>query len=198
MQDLKRWYDNRETIRTFTELLGSMPDQLQTLFAEALLWYMVRERKVNTKGKPYVSIGAAKIMGLHQSKKKRRKYDQNLKLHEAVNAFYMLPDSDQNTITNAMWEMTLYIQKYYAACFLAEEKSKISTIRHISQAYANKGAVEAEVAVKQAEKKLVEEDPDDNDLLDDTEKSLSDADTGFNKQGTRSSSTSFGSRLRER
>jgi hypothetical protein len=145
----KRWYDSRPIIKVLTDTLSAMPDQLQFLMGDALLWSMIRERKVNTKGIPYTSIGAAKVIGLHQSKKRRRRYDQNQELHEAMSAFYLLSAPDQNFIAESMWELITFVQRYYAACFLVDAPVDMEMIKTIAKTCATKGIVKAQEVVQE-------------------------------------------------
>lgn len=209
-QHTRRWYDNQPAIKDLSETLSGMPDELKTLMGDALLWYMVRESKVNTKGKPYTSVGSVKIIGLHQSKKKRRQYDQNQKLHEAMSAFYLLSPPDQDAITSAMWELVGCVQSYYATCFLAKEASNLELVRTITKTYASKGSSEAQLIVQQVVQKF-QEDPQSspvkqsnatdnpessNEVETETGEESSPPSSDFKKPQDKPKNSSFGSRFR--
>lgn len=145
--DRRRWYDNTPSIKAQYDTLTGMPEKLQTLMADALLWIMICQGKVSTKGKPFVSIGTEKVVGLHQSKKKRRSYDQNQSLHDALNSFYLLTPEDQSIVSDSMWELLALIQHYYASCFLAKEAVDFERLSTIAKTCATKGTAKAQEVV---------------------------------------------------
>jgi hypothetical protein len=57
-------------------------------------------------------------MALHQSRKKRRSYDQDANLHQIVNTFFVLPEEAQEGLAATFLEFTDLMVDYMANCDL--------------------------------------------------------------------------------
>ncbi len=93
-----RWHDKKPELAKAVHFLSALPEDLQTIIGDCIIQIAEKEYKVSDLLSSFKSMGTDKIMGLHQSQKKRRNYDNNLTMSKAINYIYILPASEQHKI----------------------------------------------------------------------------------------------------
>ena len=87
----RRWYDHNGNIARAIELFQQLPSSLRVLAAAGILEFADVHKCL---GSPdgLKSFGQQRVLGLIQSKQKRRWYDQDEVLHKAINTLLMMGD----------------------------------------------------------------------------------------------------------
>jgi len=114
----QRWHDNRGELSRAVELLEAIPPEIRHYIAEALMGKADKDFNAGEILTSLKSLGKDKIMALHQSRKKRRSYDQDANLHQIVNTFFVLPEEAQEGLAATFLEFTDLMVDYMANCDL--------------------------------------------------------------------------------
>lgn len=144
MSRKNRWHDQRQEMAQAIHFLSSLPDDLQTIMGEIVIHITDKEFKVNELLTTFKSLGHEKILGLNQSKKKRRNYDNNPTLHKAINCIYVLPDEQRVLVGNQLLKLIHYVIQYFEAHKKANMPASAASLKMLAQAFANGGAAEAD------------------------------------------------------
>ena len=112
----QRWHDNRGELSRAVELLESIPPEIRHHIAEALTGKADKDFNAGEILTSLKSLGKEKILALHQTRKKRRSYDQDPHLHKIVNTFLVLPDDAQEGLAATFLEFTDLMVDYMANC----------------------------------------------------------------------------------
>jgi hypothetical protein len=144
MSRKNRWHDQRQEMAQAIHFLSSLPDDLQTIMGEVVIHITDKDFKVNDVLSTFKSLGHEKILGLNQSKKKRRNYDNNPTLHKAINCIYVLPDEQRIQVGYQLLKLINYVIQYFEAHKKANMPASADTLRSLAQAFAQGGAPEAD------------------------------------------------------
>jgi predicted Zn-dependent protease with MMP-like domain len=144
MNRKKRWHDQRPEMAQAVHFLSSLPDDLQTILGNTVIAIADKEFKVHDLLTAFKSLGHEKVLGLHQSKKKRRSYDQNPTMHKAINCIYVLPEDQQQWLSNQLLVLMKYVIKYFESHKKYGVPATADTLKMLTQAFVNGGAAEAE------------------------------------------------------
>lgn len=122
----QRWHDNRGELSLAVDLLSSIPPEIIPYIAAGLTERMNKEFEAGAILSGLKSLGKDRIMALHQSRKKRRAYDQDPNLHQIVNTFMVLPEEVQEPAAAQFVDFTAMMVDYMATCdaFGAEPKQE--------------------------------------------------------------------------
>lgn len=109
----RRWHDGRGELSQIIDLLVTLPlpflvAMTQAIRARADACWETREL--------LKSLGTEKILALHKSKRKRRRYDQNPDLHQTVNLFLALPPASQDTLAGESLQLLQVSAQFIAGC----------------------------------------------------------------------------------
>lgn len=120
----RRWHDDRGDLSLAIDLLESMPPAVMPYIAAGLCEWTDQVFDTGTILRELKSLGKDRIMALHQSQKKRRSYDRDPDLHRIVNTFYVLPETEQESVAGQFVEFAAILVDYMATCdsFAAEPK----------------------------------------------------------------------------
>ena len=143
-----RWYDQRPQLAKAVRILLLMPDEIRTIMGEGITTLTRQEFEEMLKEKHYVSVGSEKIMGLHKSKNRRREYDQNEALHNALNYLYILSESGQDLMAEHMIQMLEYIQRYRDICQEFQQPLSLEEIAALTDKYIQNKTEEVEEFLK--------------------------------------------------
>ncbi len=86
-----RWYDNHPDIYNSIEMLRELPPPLQRIVAQGVISFVMDNTLLGTPDE-LKSFGHHRVLGLIQSKAKRRWYDKDPILHKAINNILLMPD----------------------------------------------------------------------------------------------------------
>lgn len=134
-----RWYDSRPKISQAARLLFILPDEIKSVISKAILVIADKEFREEEREQQIRSLGREKIMGLHQSKNRRREYDQNSHLHQAMNYLYILSEDNREFMAEHILKMVQYIQYHLETCQLAQRTSDLKDVAEIVAIYVKSG-----------------------------------------------------------
>ncbi len=137
--DYIRWYDRQPKLSQACKLLFSFPDEIKSLISEAVLIIAEREFKQNKKPEQVRTLGGEKILGLHKSKNRRREYDINPHLHQAMNDIYLLSDSQRDLMAERILNMVQYIQHELKTRKISQAEPTLAEAPALASAYLQSG-----------------------------------------------------------
>lgn len=152
----QRWHDKKPELAKAIHFLGSLPNDVQTIIGECVVKVAEKEYKVSQLIKDLKSLGSEKIMGLHQSQKKRRNYDKNPSTQKAVNHIYILPEADQMKLTKQVLSLMDTIFTYFEIHKTLNMPVEKETLQNLADAFAEGGAKQASEFNKRIRKQLAE------------------------------------------
>lgn len=135
----QRWHDNRGELSLAVELLESIPPAILPYIAAGLTERTDREFDASAILNGLKSLGKERIMGLHQSHKKRRSYDQSPELHRIVNTFMVLPEEEQESVAAQFVDFTSMMVDYMATCDAVGAVPKEEDLHKMRQCYVEEG-----------------------------------------------------------
>lgn len=171
----QRWYDNRGELSLAVELLESIPPAILPYIAAGLAERTDREFDASAILSGLKSLGKERIMGLHQSHKKRRSYDQSPGLHRIVNTFMVLPENEQEAVAAQFVDFISMMVDYMATCDAVGVMPKEEDLHKMRQYYAEDGTQAVQSYLRQIHQHY-------NALLL-SEETLSEPDVVLNTQG---------------
>jgi hypothetical protein len=111
----QRWYDADATLSEMIQVLESLSQPSQTLFA--LLITHFSNGIVRARGHAfYTQLHWRKLYGLLQSRRSRRWYDKEALLHKSFNKLYSLSDADKSLIARELRVPLQLVRDYEATC----------------------------------------------------------------------------------
>lgn len=135
----QRWHDNRGELSLAVELLESIPPAILPHIAAGLTQKTDREFDATAILNGLKSLGKDRIMGLHQSHKKRRGYDQSPELHRIVNTFMVLPEDEQESVAAQFVDFTSMMVDYMATCDAVGTAPQEEDLHRMRQYYVEEG-----------------------------------------------------------
>ncbi len=137
--DYIRWYDRQPKLSQACKLLFHFPDEIKSLISEAVLIIVDREFKQDKKPEQVRTLGGEKILGLHKSKNRRREYDINPHLHQAMNDIYLLSDSQRDFMAEHILNMVEYIQHDLQTRQISQSGLTLAEVPAITSRYLQSG-----------------------------------------------------------
>ncbi len=168
MQHYKRWYDRTAELSEASRMLMLLPDQITEIVCEAVVKLANREFQVKEKIKTFRSLGTDKVMALHKSKKKQRKYDDSQILHKTMNYLYILSHGNQDYMAQHILKLMGYIQDYLSTVKTFNTEPSMEAIAEITQQYVDRGSQDVEKFLTILKERLHQEMllRDDDDAVD--------------------------------
>ncbi|WP_373532716.1 hypothetical protein [Vampirovibrio sp.] len=165
-----RWYDSRPKLSQAARLLFTFPDEIKSIISEAVLIIADREFRQDEKERHIRSLGYEKILALHKSKSRRREYDENQHLHQAMNYLYLLSEDNREFMAEHILKMVRYIQHYLETCMITQTAPSLDEIAEITTLYIKSGDESVKLFLKNlrhefCEKLLDGKEPTINDPL---------------------------------
>jgi len=135
----RRWHDNRADLSLMIDLLEHIPKDILPLITEALTQRADQDFKISEILGSLKSLGPEKIMALHQSRKKRRSYDQDPHTHKIAHYFYVIPEAEQETFATRFLEFTGMLVEYMANCESFSLEPQESELRKMRDLFVDSG-----------------------------------------------------------
>ncbi len=110
-----RWYDEYPPMVRAVELMESLPDQYRQHVATAVVSY-TREHHLLGTAEELKSVGHHKVLGLIQSKLRRRWYDKDPVLHKAVNNILLMDESNRQNMSYRLVVSLEALETYREKC----------------------------------------------------------------------------------
>lgn len=144
-----RWYDRQPKLSQACKLLFAFPDEIKSVISEAILIIANQEFRQKEQREQMRSLGREKILGLYKSKNRRREYDINPLLHQAMNYLYLLSEEKRDFMAEHVLTMVSYIQDYLQACQVTENKPSLENVTLITDLYVKSGDKAVKTFLKQ-------------------------------------------------
>jgi hypothetical protein len=143
-REFQRWYERQPKLAQAVKLMIVLPDEVRSIIGEATMQLADREFEATRYAESSRSLGGDKVLGLYKSKNKRREYDQNEVLHNAMNYLYILSEENQDFMANHILHMLDYIQQYFATCREFNQVPSLEEVAAMTQQYVSRGSIEVE------------------------------------------------------
>jgi hypothetical protein len=116
IQSRQRWYDLHPTVSKSVKLLETFPMEVQKLIGEAIIRLAERQCRASDIMTDLRSLGPEKVLGIFKSKNKRRTYDADVTVHQAMNYLYALPEEERERIAEQIISLVSVIYDYLKLC----------------------------------------------------------------------------------
>lgn len=143
MGNPQRWHDRKPELAKAVHFLSALPEDLQTIIGDCVIQVAEKEYKVSDLLNSLKSMGTEKILGLHQSQKKRRSYDNNPTMHKAINCIYILPPNEQNKLVKKVLELMDSVVVYFEIHREFNTPAKNLTLKALSENFLLGGVKQA-------------------------------------------------------
>lgn len=131
----KRWYDQQATVSRSVTLIESFPTEFQVILGESILSLAESHCNVQDVMAELRSLGPEKVLSLFKSKSKRRSYDNQQELHQAMNYLFVLPDESRIFIASHIITLGNYFNEYFKICKEGGVQPSSHIARQVSKAY---------------------------------------------------------------
>ena len=131
----KRWYDQQATVSKSISLIETFPQEFQVILGESILSLAEDRCQVKELMAELKSLGPEKVLSLFKSKSKRRSYDSQQELHQAMNYMYVLPDESRIYIATHVIEMANYLYEYFKICKEGGVQPSANIARQVTKGY---------------------------------------------------------------
>lgn len=152
----KRWYDKRPDMARSITLLEALPFAIQSIIANGIVDIANREFQANELINSYKSLGTEKVLGLHKSKKKARKLDENPAAHKAISYLYVLSEKNQDFMARQILDMMELLTQYFRHCSVLNQPPAEGEVLNLTQTYVQQGRGEAKVFLSKLERTFME------------------------------------------
>lgn len=126
----QKWYEADPELNQLMEGIQQLPSHYQLMFATILASLVARvNQQLAASGvKLPTATEAGTSFGLVKSQQKRRWYDHDPKLFEAINALYVLPELLQVQVAMRLNPSLLKVNRYLIHC---QEQNVVEDMEHI-------------------------------------------------------------------
>jgi len=135
----RRFYDQDPTVAQAVSLLLMFPPELQTVIAKAFAAIAERDFNMLEIMKEFRSLGTAKVLALHMSKQKKRAYDQDPLVHQAMNYLMLMESRSRQRIAERILVLVGHIQEYLTNCKTFNVAPSTQTVEKIADVYVQFG-----------------------------------------------------------
>jgi hypothetical protein len=139
----QRWYDKHKTVSKSVKLLETFPEEIQVIISEGIVRLATRECQAGELMDNLRSLGPEKVLGIFKSKNKRRSYDNNSSVHQAMNYLYIMTDENRLLIAGQVIEIVNFIYDYLKECKEFKMSAQLEDVSSITQSYIESGSDEA-------------------------------------------------------
>ena len=150
----KRWYDQHSTISKSIRLMETFPPEIQDILAEGIIRLAARECQAKEMMVNLRSLGPEKVLGIFKSKNKRRAYDKNLSIHQAMNYLFILSEENRLFIAHQVIDIVNFIYGYLQDCKSYQTVSSVDDIAQLTNVYIDAGAQEAQQLFEKIHERL--------------------------------------------
>lgn len=110
-----RWYDEFPQMVKAVDLMESLPEQYRLCVANAVLVHTEEHSLLGTS-EELKSLGHHRVLGLIQSKLRRRWYDKNPTLHKAINNVLLMNDDHRQNMFYRLIISLEALEAYRESC----------------------------------------------------------------------------------
>jgi hypothetical protein len=151
----RRWHDRHPDMAKAVELLCNLPYELQSVVGQAICQLAEQRYGADQMIRSLKSLGKNKIMGLYKSLRKKRAYDKNPELRQAMSYLYILNEEHQDEVAGQMMELIHEIFDYLTTCEQYHQPPTADYIALITELYTNEGLSSVKAFQDQYREKLL-------------------------------------------
>lgn len=153
-QQTQRWYDRHKTVSKSVKLLETFPLEIQAIIADGIVMLAERECQAHELLANLRSLGPEKVLGIYKSKNRRRSYDRNSTVHEAMNYLYILSEENRLFIANQVIELVNFIYDYLKSCRQYKLDARTDDVAELTKTYIESGAADAQQLLEQLQQRF--------------------------------------------
>lgn len=143
-----RFYDREKVVQKAIELIPHFPEKIQIVVAKGISLLAIAEYGADKKMKSLKSMGSDKVMALHKSQLKRRRYDMLPELHHAVNYLKILSSDERQMVCVKIVQVARCIDHYLEVCETCRIEPETVTVEKFRDTYIDQGPDQAEAYLK--------------------------------------------------
>lgn len=137
-----RFYEQDPSVKFSIEFLFTFPQSVQTIIARGFGQIAVRDYKahqvLNNETK---SLGKDKILALYALRQKRRSYDKNQTVHQAMSYMMVLPEESRRSLAQRLSELSSFIYEYIKDCQIAGDIPQVEILDNLTDLYVREGSI---------------------------------------------------------
>lgn len=133
----KRWHDQQPTVARSVKLLEVFPPEFQGLLGETITTLAEKHCKARELMANLRSLGPEKVLSIFKSKSKRRSFDQQPAVHQAMSYMFILPDKERLYIAGHIIVLVGQVVEYFKFSITEGTPAYFSTVAALTTAYAN-------------------------------------------------------------
>jgi hypothetical protein len=99
-------------------------------------------------------LETAHVLALYKSKKKQRKYDNNLIVHDAINSLLVINEKSRLFAATKVIELVGFMQDYLKVCKSNACSPEIQSVEKISEMYIKHGAEAVRTCISRLDEEL--------------------------------------------
>lgn len=151
----QRWYDLDHTVSKSITLLETFPEAIQQAICDAIIRLAERYCQADELMSNLRSLGPDKVLGIFKSKNKRRSYDSNITVHQAMNYLYILSPEDRQLIANQVIALVNCIYGYLKSCKHHAVDADLQHVQRLITAFIAEGITGVSQLMQEIEVDLV-------------------------------------------
>ena len=135
----RRFYDTEPTVSMAISTVLTFPKPFQGTVAKGISLLAIKDFQANDKMSHLKSLGKEVILPLYKSKQKKRFYDTNPDMHNALNYLRVLTQEERIITSTKLLEISKYIEHYLNVCESSTFEPQIQKMQNIRDLYVMRG-----------------------------------------------------------
>lgn len=147
MSSKDRFYEKDPLVKQAVDAMFLFPPEVQVIIASGFSLIAESDCKAKELMNDSKSLGTEKVLALYKSKQKRRPYDFDPTLHQAMNYLMIMSEENRRFLATKIIEMIGFMQDYLKVCQEYTEAPQSQTIEGITKTYSRQGPTEAKAFI---------------------------------------------------
>ncbi len=150
----KRFYENDPLVKQAVEAIFLFPYEIQSIIASGIADLAENECQVKAILEDVKSLGADVVLSIYKSKRRRRQYDGNPNLHQAINYLMVLPEDKRRLLAVKISELIELMGDYLKICRDHQADTQAEVVQAITTTYVKTGQKQCKLLLGQLEKEF--------------------------------------------
>ncbi|HEY9685410.1 MAG TPA: hypothetical protein V6C52_00395 [Coleofasciculaceae cyanobacterium] len=139
----QRFYEQEPVVAQAVGLMFLFPEPMQEIIALGLSQIASQECQAHEVMNNVKSLGSEHVLSLYKSKRKRRNYDQNQIIHQAINHLFVLSPENRVFVSHKVIELVGFIQEFLKATNTLPSNANLRTMNQMMEIYVGFGPDES-------------------------------------------------------
>lgn len=135
----RRFYDKEPTVSLAINTVLTFPKIFQGAVAKGISLVAIKDFHANDKMSHLKSLGKDVILPLYKSKQKKRFYDSNPDIHNALNYLRVLSPEERIITSTKLLEISHYLEHYLNVCESSTFEPQMEKLQNIRDLYVMRG-----------------------------------------------------------